>query len=66
MRPNTVGGAKNALAYDIGAGIMVFPSSRVGVRADLRRMRSMSDVTLFVFSGVKLEFWRASIGLTLR
>jgi hypothetical protein len=40
--------------------------SHVGVRGDLRRMRSMQNVTLFIFSGEKLEFWRASLGLTLR
>jgi len=66
MRPNTSAGAKNAIGYDIGGGLAVFPTRRIGLRADPRRMRSFNDVKLFVFSGEKLEFWRASLGLTLR
>jgi len=66
MRPHTITGAKNALGYDIGGGLIIFPTPRIGLRADVRRMRSMSDVKLFIFSGEKLEFWRASLGLTLR
>jgi hypothetical protein len=58
---------KNALGYDIGAGANVFFTKRFGVRADLRRMRSLRDVTLFESSSRhKLEFWRASLGLTFR
>jgi hypothetical protein len=66
IRPHTVLGAKNALGYDIGAGMNIFFTKRLGLRGDLRRLRSMQDVKLFVFSGEKLEFWRASLGLTLR
>jgi hypothetical protein len=58
---------KNALGYDIGFGANVFFTKRFGVRADLRRMRSLRDVTLFEFSsGHKLDFWRASLGVTFR
>jgi hypothetical protein len=58
---------KNALGYDIGLGTNVFFTKRFGVRADLRRMRSLRDVTLFEFSeGHKLDFWRASLGVTFR
>ena len=66
IRPKTSAGAKNAIGYDIGFGLVVFPTRRIGLRGDLRRMRSFGDVKLFVFSGEKLEFWRASLGLTLR
>ena len=66
MRPHTIEGTKNAIGYDIGGGLIVFPTQRLGLRADIRRMRSFRDVKLFVFSGEKLEFWRASLGLTLR
>jgi len=66
MRAHTVAGSKNALGYDIGAGMNLFLTNRFGLRGDLRRMRSLHNVTLFVFSGEKLEFWRASLGLTLR
>ena len=57
---------KNAFGYDIGAGANVFFTKRFGLRGDVRRMRSLQNVTLFVFSGDKLEFWRASLGLTFR
>ena len=58
---------KNALGYDIGLGTNVFFTKRFGVRADLRRMRSLTDVTLFENGiGHKLDFWRASLGLTFR
>lgn len=66
MRAHTIAGSKNALGYDIGAGMNLFLTNRFGLRGDLRRMRSLHNVTLFVFSGEKLEFWRASLGLTLR
>ena len=58
---------KNALGYDIGIGTNVFFTKRFGLRADLRRMRSLRDVTLFEGTiGHKLEFWRASLGVTFR
>jgi hypothetical protein len=58
---------KNAIGYDIGLGTNVFFTKRFGVRADLRRMRSLRDVTLFEFSeGHKVDFWRASLGVTFR
>jgi len=62
LRPS----GKNAFGYDIGTGVNVFFTRRFGLRADVRRMRSMQNITLFVFSGDKLEFWRASLGLTFR
>ena len=58
---------KNAIGYDIGIGANVFFTKRFGLRADLRRMRSLRDVTLFEgTSAHKLEFWRASLGVTFR
>lgn len=66
IRPHTDSGSKNALGYDIGAGVHLFFGKRFGLRGDVRRMKSMQNVTLFVFSGEKLEFWRASLGVTLR
>ena len=66
MRARTAAGTKNALGYDIGAGMNLFLTNRLGLRGDVRRMRSLHNVTLFVFSGEKLEFWRASLGVVLR
>jgi hypothetical protein len=58
---------KNALGYDFGGGLNVFLARHVGLRGDVRRMRSLEDITFSgVFSGEKLDFWRASGGLTFR
>ena len=66
MRASTAAGKKNMLGYDIGAGMNLFLTDRFGLRGDMRRMRSLHNVTLFVFSGEKMEFWRASLGVVLR
>jgi opacity protein-like surface antigen len=57
---------KNALGYDIGGGVNVSVAPHVAVRGDLRHLHTFSDVTLSLFSGQALDFWRASAGLTLR
>ena len=57
---------KNALGWDIGAGLNLFLVKKVGVRGDVRRIKTLSDVTMGVFSSDKLEFWRGTAGLTFR
>jgi opacity protein-like surface antigen len=57
---------KNALGYDIGAGINIFLTHGVGVRGDVRHMKTFEDVTLGVFSNDKIDFWRGSAGVTFR
>jgi opacity protein-like surface antigen len=57
---------KNAFGWDIGAGLNIFLGHTLGIRGDVRRMKTLSDVTLGVFSADQLEFWRGSVGLTLR
>lgn len=57
---------KNAVGWDIGGGINIFLTRKVGVRGDVRHIRTMKDVTLGIFSADQLDFWRASAGLTLR
>ena len=56
--------SKNAFGYDLGGGVHVM-FGHIGVRGDVRRFKTMSDVTFFGFTGQKLSFWRASLGLTL-
>jgi len=58
--------SKNAFGYDLGGGITLSLGRRFGVRADIRRFSTFEDLTLFVFTGGKLSFSRASIGLTLK
>jgi opacity protein-like surface antigen len=57
---------KNALGYDIGAGLNVFLAHAIGVRGDVRHLHTVQDVPLGLFSNDRLDFWRASAGLTLR
>lgn len=57
---------QNAFGYDIGGGLNIFFGRTVGIRGDLRRLRTFEDVTLGVFSSDKIDFWRGSAGLTLR
>jgi hypothetical protein len=57
---------ENAFGYDIGGGLNIFFGRSVGVRGDLRRLRTFEDVTLGVFSSDKINFWRGSVGVTLR
>jgi len=56
----------NSLGYDIGGGLNIFLGHTVGVRGDVRHLRTLQDVTLGLFSKDQLDFWRASAGLTLR
>lgn len=57
---------KNAVGWDIGGGINIFLTRNLGVRGDIRHIRTLKDVTLGIFSPEQLDFWRASGGLTLR
>jgi opacity protein-like surface antigen len=58
--------SKNTLGYDIGAGLNIFLVHGVGIRGDVRHMHTLQDVTLGVFNNAKLDFWRASAGVTFR
>ena len=59
---------KNSFGYDYGFGINVYFPKTVGVRGDMRKMRTFGDVPLLgnLTAEEKLEFWRASVGLALR
>jgi outer membrane protein with beta-barrel domain len=57
---------QNTLGYDIGAGVNVFLVPGVAVHGDVRHLHTLQDVSLGVFGGDKLDFWRGSAGLTFR
>jgi opacity protein-like surface antigen len=57
---------KNALGWDIGGGLNIFFGHSVGIRGDLRHLRTLQDVTLGVFGNDKVDFWRGSAGLVFR
>lgn len=65
--------SKYSLGYDIGGGVSGYFSRHVGIRGDLRRFQTTSDVPVLSTGGgfvgltnQKLDFWRASIGVALR
>jgi opacity protein-like surface antigen len=57
---------KNALGYDIGGGLNIFLVHGVGIRGEIRHLRTFKDLDLGVFANDKLDFWRGSAGLTFR
>ena len=57
---------KNSIGWDVGGGINLFVTPAIGLRGDVRHIRTLEGVTLDIFSADKLDFWRASAGLTLR
>ncbi len=64
---------QNALGYDIGGGVNAYFSQHVGIRGDVRHLHTLQDVNIpglgnisSSFSQQKLDFWRASIGLSLK
>ena len=56
---------KNAFGNDVGGGVTVLFGGKVGIRGDLRHFHTTQDVSLLIFTGQKLDFWRASAGLAL-
>lgn len=64
----------NSLGWDIGAGVNGYFSKHVGVRGDIRRFHTLQDVDIPVLGNIanqifvtqKLDFWRASIGISFR
>ncbi len=58
--------SQNAFGNDLGGGLNLYFSRKVGLHGELRHLRTFNDVTLSVFSHDKLDFWRGSAGLTFR
>ena len=58
--------SKTVVGWDFGGGLNIFLTHGFGLRGDVRRMRSFSNVTLGLFGNDKIDFWRGSAGLTLR
>jgi opacity protein-like surface antigen len=58
--------SKNAFGYDLGGGVTISLGSRLGVRGDIRHFSTFDDLTLGLFTGGKLGFTRASVGVTFK
>ena len=57
---------KNALGWDVGGGVNINLQRHVGLRSDLRRIRTFKDVSLGMFNKEQLEYWRGSVGVSLK
>jgi opacity protein-like surface antigen len=70
-----VSSSDNMFGWDVGAGLMGYFGDHVGLRGDLRYVRGTHDLAtatgsapfnIIDFTGNKLHFWRASIGVVFR
>lgn len=61
---------QNSLGYDFGGGVKLYPSRHVGLRGDIRHLRTAQEMPIIgalnLLENEKLDFWRASVGLALR
>ena len=57
---------KTVIGYDLGGGVTLFTDRHVGVRSDVRRIRSLKDASFGAFSTEHVEYWRGSVGLSFR
>jgi len=57
--------SKSAFGTDFGGGLTLM-FGKVGLRGDLRHFHSSESVNFLIFEGEKLDFWRASAGLTFQ
>jgi Outer membrane protein beta-barrel domain len=57
---------RNSLGWDVGGGLTVRLQHHVGLRSDLRLIRTFKDMNLGVFNSEQLEYWRGSVGLSFR
>ena len=61
-----VSSAGNDWGWNLGLGAMGFFNDHVGVRGDLRYLRTFSGNFIDGFDQGNLRFWRTSIGLVIR
>jgi opacity protein-like surface antigen len=57
---------KSAFGHDLGGGLNIFLTHSVGLHGEVRHLRTFKDIDLGLFSNDKIDFWRASAGLTFR
>ena len=67
LSASSIASDQNTLGWNIGGGLNIFFGKSVGVRGDVRHVRTFQDITLGgLFTTAPLDFYRASAGLTLR
>jgi opacity protein-like surface antigen len=64
---NVLDFGENKFSWDVGGGVMIFFTSHVGIRGDLRYLRTLQSVDFLTDSNQSdLDFARGSIGFLLR
>jgi opacity protein-like surface antigen len=60
--------SENHFAWDMGGGLMVFPSRHVGVRGEIRYFHAFQDLEIIGISiaNTKLDYGRAAAGVVFR
>jgi opacity protein-like surface antigen len=59
--------SNNSFAMNVGGGLLAMFARHVGVRGDLRYLRTLQSLDLpLQLQQQHLEFWRGSVGLALR
>jgi hypothetical protein len=70
LNPTNITSDNNAFGYDLGGGVNVYFVRHAGIRGDIRHFHTLQDVGILrlneIFTGEKLDYWRASVGVTLR
>jgi opacity protein-like surface antigen len=70
LNPTQISADNNAIGWDLGGGVNIFFGKSVGIRGDIRHFHTLQDVSVLhlgsIVSGQKLDFNRASVGLTLK
>jgi len=64
-----IGYTANDLGYNVGGGVMIFPSGHVGIRGDVRYFRSIGGNTVSDLLDLQpgaFNFTRATVGVTFR
>jgi opacity protein-like surface antigen len=68
FRSSLTAQSENALAWDIGGGVIILFGGHVGIRGDLRHFRGMQDLDLVAvaFEGSDIKFNRASAAVVFK
>ena len=67
--PRVVGYTANDLGYNVGGGVLIFPSAHVGIRGDVRYFRRVGANTVSDLLDLQpgaFNFTRATVGVTFR
>ena len=62
----TLSSDNNAFGYDLGGGLTLSVAPHVGIRGDIRHLHTAQTINVLFFNDQRLDFFRASLGLSVR